>query len=230
MSLAAEVAEDPGGPADTLAQETRARLHAALRELREPATTAELARRLGLHPNGVRRHLKRLHDAGLVHKHRARQGRGRPADSWSAVVSGRDAGGGPYGDLSRWLAQAIPSRPGTREQIRRAGRRIGRELAPRRPDGAEPEDSLDELRAALTDLGFQPRIEAASGGRALCRLGRCPYAESVKENPELICTLHRGISEGLLERTNPQARVTAFLARDPDLAACAIEVEGTRGG
>ena len=40
---------------DALAQPTRARLFTMLRDLRRPAGTEELAERLALHPNGVRR-------------------------------------------------------------------------------------------------------------------------------------------------------------------------------
>lgn len=43
-----------------------------------PATAAELAQELGITPNGVRRHLKRLEDAGLVAHVVERRGRGRP--------------------------------------------------------------------------------------------------------------------------------------------------------
>lgn len=219
-------AGDPG--AEALAQETRARVFAALRELREPATTAELARHLELHPNGVRRHLQKLHGAGLVRKHRARHGRGRPADSWSAVDREQAPGSDAYGDLARWLAQAIPSRPGTREQVHRAGRQIGRELAPT-PASSAGDGGLRDFAAALAELGFQPQVEQRARGGARCSLGNCPYADSARENPELVCTLHRGISVGLLERTDPRARIVGFVSRDPDRAGCTIEIEGPTG-
>jgi predicted ArsR family transcriptional regulator len=48
----------PPSPDDALAQPTRARLFSLLGELRRPAGTDELARRLELHPNGVRLHLE----------------------------------------------------------------------------------------------------------------------------------------------------------------------------
>lgn len=58
----------PGQSGDALAQPTRARLFAELARLRRPAGTEELARLLDLHPNGVRRHLERLREAGLVRR------------------------------------------------------------------------------------------------------------------------------------------------------------------
>lgn len=212
----------PADPPLLQAHPARARLFAALGELRAPATTADLARRLGLHVNGVRRHLERLYDDGLVERERVSGHRGRPRYLWS-VRAGvapveRDE---PYADLARWLALAIPSRPGRAEEIREAGRRIGHDLAP--ADASHPGPAFVGV---LQRLGFQPFAEERDGHRVHCRLGRCPYAKSAKENPEIICTLHRGISEGVLERLNPQARLTRFDVHDPDEAGCELEVEG----
>jgi len=67
-----------GAGHDVLAQPTRARLFTLLDELKRPASTDELAEQLGLHPNGVRVHLERLHDAELVVRTRSRRPRGRP--------------------------------------------------------------------------------------------------------------------------------------------------------
>ena len=63
----------PTPPDDVLAQPTRARLFRLLGELRRPAATEELAARVELHPNGVRTHLERLREAGLVARERPRQ-------------------------------------------------------------------------------------------------------------------------------------------------------------
>ena len=202
----------------------RARLFAALADLKTPTTTADLAARLGLHVNGVRRHLERLQQEGLVARERVRGHRGRPRDLWSVradVGPGPFEANEPYVDLARWLAIAIPSRPGRADEIHEAGRRIGHELAPE--EAEHPGHAFVEV---LRKLGFRPFAEERDGERVLCRLGRCPYAKSVKENPQIICTLHRGISEGILERLDPHARLTRFVARDPDEAGCELEVQG----
>src|SRR3954452_10208627 len=99
----------PMSPDEQLAQTTRARLFRVLSDLRRPAGTEELAGRLELHPNGVRAHLARLREAGLVRRGRTRQGPGRPRDMWLIAADAR-AGGDPpsaYVDLGRWLARAI---------------------------------------------------------------------------------------------------------------------------
>src|SRR4051794_523420 len=102
----------PMSPDDPLAQPTRARLFRALSELRRPAGTEELVERLDLHPNGVRTHLERLREAGLVTRERPRQARGRPKDMWVVAADARPGGHPPsaYTDLGRWLARVI--RPG----------------------------------------------------------------------------------------------------------------------
>jgi predicted ArsR family transcriptional regulator len=71
----------PSRPGDVLAQPTRARLFALLSELRRPAPTEELAEQLGLHPNGVRTHLERLHEVGLVSRRSERLARRHPRET-----------------------------------------------------------------------------------------------------------------------------------------------------
>jgi predicted ArsR family transcriptional regulator len=216
----------PGTGPDLLAQPTRARLFALLVELRRPAGTEELAARLGLHPNGVRRHLRRLLDAGLVEREHSEGERGRPADRWLVDPAASPGGERPtaYAELAAWLARAIPPRERRLRELERMGREIGRELAP--PVG---EDPVLALRTALASFGFQPQVSAPARGTVSCRLGNCPYRASVRENAEAVCGLHRGITLGLLEKIEPAARLTRFEPHDPELAGCRIEVEGIRG-
>jgi hypothetical protein len=48
----------------------------------------------------------------------------------------------------------------------------------------------------------------------------------VRENQPVICTLHEGITRGLVETLAPDAKLAAFVPRDPDTAGCTIEVRG----
>lgn len=214
----------PVQPGDALSQPTRARLFALLGDLRRPAGTDELAERLGLHPNGVRVHLERMREAGLVTRERIRQPRGRPRDLW-AISADADPGGAPpsaYADLGRWLARAIvPGRAGLRA-VERTGREVGRDLAPDAA-AATPEE---RMRAALVALGFQPERRSAAGGRLTYRLGNCPYREAVREGQEVVCTLHRGITRGLLDEIAPETALAGFVPRDPFRAGCLIELKG----
>jgi predicted ArsR family transcriptional regulator len=209
-------------PDDVLAQPSRARLFALLAELKRPAGTAELAERLELHPNGVRVHLERLEQAGLVTRSRDRRERGRPRDAWAIAPDARPGGSPPvaYADLGRWLARAISSGPGRLRDLERAGREIGRELAPR-----DAKDGQQAMEATLTALGFQPRTKHGGRGQLTYCLGNCPYRDAVKENQQVVCTLHRGMTRGLLDELMPGARLADFVPRDPDKAGCLIELD-----
>lgn len=205
---------------DVLAQPTRARLFSLLGELKRPASTEELARELGLHPNGVRVHLQRLHEENLVTRAQAPRPRGRPRDEWSVAPDARPGGDPPLANasLSRWLAQAIPARPSRLRDVESAGRQVGRDLAP--TDSAPPQAAM---HSALSALGFQPQSETNDGVLA-CTLGNCPYRDAARESQEVVCTLHRGITRGLLDVIDPGAKLTVFEPRDPDVAGCLIEV------
>jgi len=277
----------PVTPDDALAQPTRARLYSLLTSLRAPAGTDELASELGLHPNGVRVHLERLEDAGLVTRSRVRGGgRGRPRDAWSVAASAQPGGAAPsaYGDLGRWLARTVPARGKTLRAVEESGRELGRELiagvggdAAGAAGGASPAGDAsaaadagatggassagdagaaggasaaggagatggassaadasaaggaspvaeaasedDRLLAAFAALGFAPERDADG---LTYRLGNCPYREAARENRDLVCTLHRGITRGLLDVCCPGAELAAFEPRDPGQAGCVV--------
>jgi predicted ArsR family transcriptional regulator len=213
---------------DVLAQPTRARLFALIGELRRPAGTVELAERLGLHPNGVRVHLERMQRAGLLERTRPPQGRGRPRDAWAIRADARPGGSPPsaYADLGRWLARAIPAGPGRMRDLERAGREIGRELAP--PAGGI--GVAEAMQRTLAALGFQPRPHDAGRGEVTFCLGNCPYRDAVRENQQAICTLHRGMTRGLLDIMAPRAKLAGFVPRDPETAGCEIELSGVPEG
>jgi predicted ArsR family transcriptional regulator len=211
-------------PADALAQPTRARLFGVLSELRRPAGTQELAERLGLHPNGVRVHLERMHKEGLVARRRTRQARGRPRDTWSIAADARPGGDSPsaYADLGRWLARVISRRNTGLRAVEATGREIGRDLAPE--DGACSAE--EKMHASLVSLGFQPKREVDPQGALTYRLCNCPYRDAVRESQQIVCTLHRGMTRGLLDAVSPKTRLAAFVPRDPYVAGCLIELRG----
>lgn len=211
----------PKSTEDPLTQPTRARIFALLAELKEAVGTDELASRLGLHPNGVRVHLERLQDAGLVERRQERAGRGRPGDRWTVAPGAQPSGQAPsaYASLAVWLARAIPAGPTRLREVERTGREIGRELAPK--GGADP---VEELRQTFAALGFQPSMNVKADDGLACRLENCPYRDSVRENPDVVCTLHRGLTVGVLEKLDPKAKLTRFEPHDPDRAGCLVEV------
>lgn len=206
---------------DALAQPTRARLFALLDQLRRPASTDDLAEHLALHPNGVRLHLERLRDAGLVVRERVRQARGRPRDMWMIAPEACPGGEPPtgYAQLGRWLARVISPGKTSLRHVEATGREIGRELAPEGGCSAE-----EKMHAVLVSLGFQPRRETGADRGLTYRLCNCPYREAVRASPEVVCTLHRGMTRGLLDELAPKTTLAGFLPRDPDSAGCLIEL------
>jgi predicted ArsR family transcriptional regulator len=211
-------------PADVLAQPTRARLFSLLGELHRPAGTDELADRLELHPNGVRVHLERLHEAGLVERERIRQARGRPRDTWTIAANARPGGAAPsgYEQLGRWLTRALASSRTSARAVEATGREIGRELAPAGNSGP-PERTM---HAVLASLGFQPLREPNPPAGMTYRLCNCPYRDAVRESPEVVCALHRGMTRGLLDVIAPATKLTGFIPNDPNEAGCRIELSG----
>jgi len=213
----------PARPDDTLAQPTRARLFGLLGELGRPAGTEELAGRLGLHPNGVRIHLERLRSAGLVDRDRIRQARGRPRDVWAIAPGAQPGGQSPsgYEQLARWLARTLSSSRTGARTVEAVGREIGRELAPAGDGPAE-----HRIHAMLSSLGFQPRREPSPPTGIVYRLCNCPYRDAVRESPEVVCTLHRGMTRGLLDAIAPDTKLAGFVRHDPDEAGCRVELQG----
>jgi len=209
---------------DVLAQPTRARLFNLLSELRRPAGTDELARTLELHPNGVRQHLEIMVKAGMLVREQEKVGRGRPRDVWAIDPEARPGGSSPtgYAELSRWLVQAIRGGAVDPERIEERGRKIGVELADR-GGHADPEIRFHD---ALAAMGFNPSRKPGRGDRMTYCLDNCPYRDAAVEQQAVVCSLHRGITAGLLESIDPATEMTDFVIKDPMPAGCRIEVRG----
>jgi predicted ArsR family transcriptional regulator len=210
---------------DALAHPSRTRLFSLLAELRRAASTKELAERLDMHPNGVRIHLERLQDVGLVARTRVRGPRGRPADVWTIAPGARPGGQRPgaYRALCKWLARSMAARSTSPRALERTGRTIGRELAP--SDAAPGPEAVER---ALTALGFAPTVQSRKGDRLTVRLGNCPYRDVVRENQPAICALHKGITRGLLDILSPGTELDKFVPHDPVQAGCLVELVSAR--
>jgi predicted ArsR family transcriptional regulator len=212
-------------PDDVLAQPTRASLFALLGRLKRPVGTVELAEHLDLHPNGVRIHLERMQEAGLIERARDHRPRGRPRDAWTIAPGAQPGGEAPraYRDLGRWLARAMRSRQRGLRGVEETGREIGQEIA---PAGAQAD--ADAFTTSLSSLGFKPTIKSHKGERLTVCLGNCPYRDAVHENQPAICALHKGITRGLLDVLHPEAKLARFVPHNPDQAGCLIELRGLR--
>ena len=86
------------------------------------------------------------------------------------------------------------------------------------------------MQDAFAALGFAPRLERPAPDRLRYVLRNCPYRGAVRENQPAVCTLHRGVTAGLLEGIDPEASLVDFIPKDPDVAGCLIEVGGASAG
>ena len=63
-------------------------------------------------------------------------------------------------------------------------------------------------------------------GTLTYKLCNCPYRDAVRESRDVVCTLHRGMTRGLLDAIAPETELAGFVPRDPYAAGCLIELRG----
>lgn len=181
---------------------TRRTVLQVLRESAEPLSIAQVAEAVGVHVNTVRFHLDALIGTGQVEQVRtAPSGPGRPATRLRAVAAMDRTGPRTYLPLAQLLLDDVASAPRPRERARRAGRRWGRQLAER--VYADPTDAVDGLLEALDELQFAPH-HSESGD---IELRHCPFLELAAPSGGLVCAIHLGLMQGVLEGTDTDVRV-----------------------
>lgn len=186
----------------------------------EPVGVASLTEHFQLNHNAVRQHLAKLRDAGLLVEEQAPRSKpGRPALQYrlSAEASGTWGTAGPYAHLSVMLLEVIRTGRSPRE----VGAEAGRQLAA----GASRETSgLDELEAEMARRGFHPR-RVQRGSSVELVLQRCPFEAAALADPGVVCQLHLGLSEGIVEGLGGQSEVTGLVAYNAKRAGCRLKVK-----
>jgi predicted ArsR family transcriptional regulator len=196
-----------------LADDTRYRLYRYLRLSGRPVPVRELANRLSLHANTIRPHLRRLVDVGLVasETRRGPSAVGRPQTVYAAVTTS-DREGRDHRLLADILATLITgarARGGAHTLAREWGDYLVTRHAP--PPGARrPGPNLAGLREALAEAGFDPRFRRRGSRTVEIALRGCPFRDLLEEHRELVCTVHRGLLEGMLEGSRPRLHLRSF--------------------
>ena len=193
----------------------RRRVLDLVRAAERPVTVAELTGELGCNHNAVRQHLARLREAGLVAEVlEERNTPGRPRLLYAATARPN-----PYARLTRLLLVALR----TGSSPRTAGRRAGlAEAASEAPNGG---DAFDVLEADAARHGFAPR-RVGRGRQLELVLDVCPFADIAADDPTTVCSLHRGLTEGIIAGVGG-ARVERFDANDPHRAGCRVGLRRT---
>lgn len=181
-----------------LADETRYAMYHEFATSTQPLTAAELAERLGLHPNTVRLHLERMRDAGLVDVEPVHRGTvGRPQHVYSLAPGAPGlAFDPPSHALLAGLLGALAERVGADAADADAIGRSWGEDAGRR---TRSHDCVKALTTELHRLGFDPAAEVDGGDVTIAFL-HCPFRELAEAYPELVCNLHRGMCRGVVEQ------------------------------
>lgn len=203
----------------TLGDNTRYAIYLELARSPRPLATAEVAETLDLHPNTVRPHLERMRDSGLVDYESHSHGVGRPVHRYFLAADAPGLGlEPPAAPLLAEMLAATAENAGAR-----AGDALdaGRERGRRDPAG-KIADPVGAVVRQSERLGFDPAA-VIEGDLATVAFAHCPFGPVADEHAELVCSLHRGMVEGLLESCSGGASVAAFRSI-ADRPACRVVV------
>ena len=70
--------------------------------------------------------------------------------------------------------------------------------------------NLAMLQEAMAEAGFEPRFRRQGRKAVEVTLRMCPFRDLVDEHRELVCTLHRGLVEGMLGGLKPPMALKDF--------------------
>jgi len=213
-----------------LGDNTRYALYLELARSSRPLSTAEVAESLGLHPNTVRPHLERMREVGLLAVEAQSRGEvGRPHHRWSLAPDAPSLGLEPRAMplLARLLVGVAAASGAGPEEAAEMGRAEGRAAVAAIAGAGELGDDddgaacLEALMAELAALGFDPAA-AGDGHATTVAFTHCPFAELAAAHPEIVCHLHRGIVEGVVDTVGGAAvgHFGTLVDREP----CSVEL------
>ena len=209
-----------------LGDETRYAMYQELAQDTAPISAQELADALGLHVNTVRLHLERLREAGLVEVEAVHRGTvGRPQHRYFLAAGAPGFGFDPPAHvLLAGLLATLAERVGAdADEAADTGYAWGTEAVKR----TRTRSCVTALEGELARLGFEPATGpadgAAEGGTRIDFL-HCPFRELAEAYPELVCNLHRGLCEGVVDRVGGGSVAEFSTLYDPE--PCHVTVAG----
>ena len=195
-----------------LADDTRYRLYRFIGLAGRPVSVREVSRRLNLHPNTVRPHLRRLEEAGLVTSDVRKGSVGRPQALY-AIREVEDAAGRDYRLLAEMLIGLVRGQRALDHAgglAREWGAYLVGQNRPKPGTRGPASRNLALVQEAMARAGFDPRFRRLDGGAVEVTLRDCPFKDLAGDHRELVCTLHRGLVEGILSTLQPPLAIREF--------------------
>jgi predicted ArsR family transcriptional regulator len=189
-----------------------------------------IADELGVHPNTVRFHLDTLvSDRRVERVEPGRKRPGRPPLMFRAVRQMDPGGPRHYRVLAEILASSIAAERDPRAKAVAAGRTGGRRWESAAPQRKKigTKGSIDRLVGVLDELGFEPE-RRKSGGEQQIGLRNCPFLELAEARTDVVCPIHLGLMQGVLESLEAPVgvdRLDAFV--EPDLCLAHLTLKKT---
>ena len=166
-----------------------------------PVTASQLAKEIRISPAGVRRHIDKLLEEGLVEhssqpsRSTGKAGRGRPAQHYQLTESGRDSFGSGYDELALEAFAAVEE-IGGREAVKKLARkRAEKLLGPlRNKPQSDIADVAHDVADTMASQGYAAEVNHVGSGMQLCQ-HHCPVHAVAAEYPEICEAEHELISE-----------------------------------
>jgi len=174
---------------------TRGKIVEELRR-RHSASAVDLAHDLGLTPNAIRQQLVVLERDGFVTERSVRRGPTKPTLEFSLTAQAEQLFTQPYDRMLRAVLTEVREQEGSQaiarifEAIAKRTARSAREhiAAP------TPQGKMAGLTELLRRKGVNAEYNLIDGGLELHE-HNCPYANVVKEHPEVCSVIHRVLDE-----------------------------------
>jgi predicted ArsR family transcriptional regulator len=196
-----------------LADDTRQRLYRYIGLAGRPVSVREMSRRLSLHPNTLRPHLRRLEEAGLVSREvRKSASVGRPQTLYTVREQIGDDGR-DYRLLAEMLCGLVRGKrqmAQAQELARQWGSYLTSQGAPKPGVRLPARRNLALLQESMARAGFEPRFRRLTGTAVEVALRDCPFRDLTEDYRELVCTLHQGLVEGMLGSLKPPLALKEF--------------------
>jgi len=204
-----------------LGDNTRYAIYLELARSPIPLSTADVGDVLGLHVNTVRPHLERMREVGLLEVASHPRGEvGRPQNRYSLAADAPSLGlePSPMPTLARVLLEAAHAAGLSSDELADAGRDQGRDQGAQWPADTP---ALEALIVEQARLGFDPEVIDLDGG-AVMAFAHCPFRTLAEAHPDLVCSLHCGLVEGVVEEIGG-AEVSEFHSL-VDRTPCQVEL------